>query len=169
MKRRLHSLLPKLVTGLVLLSTLLAVAGCGNGSAGAGDDGSTAPVIPASGKDGSMATYTAPSSYLTATITVRVTDGKGGVAIGTGEIEVVCCGSAKRNLEWEVEIATPPVTATTPSTGANQLPVIDSITSEWRLVERGKTSLFKVFAHDPDGDKLSYEWSVDRGVIKPVK
>jgi hypothetical protein len=117
-----------------------------------------------------MASYTSPSSYLTAVITVRVSDGKGGVAIGSHEIEVVCCGSAKQNLDWETEIAAaPPAVATGQPAGANSLPVIDNITSEWRLVERGKSSLIKVLAHDPDGDKLTYSWDVDRGTIKQLK
>jgi hypothetical protein len=163
MKRQLRNRFSKLVFSLVTLGVLLMLSGCGGGGGG------TNTTAPSGSGDGSMASYTSPSSYLTAVITVRVSDGKGGVAIGSHEIEVVCCGSAKQNLDWQAELAAPPVAVTTQPTGANSLPVIDSITSEWRLVERGKSSLVKVFAHDPDGDKLTYSWEVDRGTIKPVK
>ena len=162
MKRQLHNNFSKLVFSLVLLGTLLMVSGCGGGG-----NGSTSPSGGSS--DGSMASYTSPSSYLTARISVSVSDGKGGAAYGSYEIEVVCCGSAKENLEWETELAAPPVVSTVAPSGENHLPVIDSITSEWRLVERGKSSLVKVFAHDPDGDTLSYTWEVDRGTIKQLK
>jgi hypothetical protein len=163
MKRQLRNRFTKLVYSLVLIGTLLAVSGCGGGGT------STPSTSGGSGSDGSMASYTSPSSYLTALITVTVSDGKGGVAYGTHELEVVCCGSAKKNLDWETEIATAPIASTVAPTGENHLPVIDSITSEWRLVERGKSSLVKVFAHDPDGDKLTYSWEVDRGTIKQLK
>jgi hypothetical protein len=162
MKRQLRNKFSKLVFSLVTLGILLLLSGCGGG-------GGTDTTAPSGSGDGSMASYTSPSSYLTAVITIRVSDGKGGVAIGSHELEVVCCGSAKRNLDWETELAATPIAVTAQPTGTNRLPVIDSITSEWRLVERGKSSLVKVFAHDPDGDKLTYSWEVDRGTIKPVK
>jgi hypothetical protein len=165
MKRQLRNRFSKLVFSLVLLGTLIAVSGCGGG----GDGGGTSTPASSGGSNGSMASYTSPSSYLTAVITVTVSDGKGGVAYGTHELEVVCCGSAKKNLDWDAEIAAAPVVSTVAPTGENHLPVIDSISSEWRLVERGKSSLVKVFAHDPDGDKLTYSWDVDRGVIKQLK
>ena len=50
-------------------------------------------------------------------------------------------------------------------TGENQSPKIDNIISEWLAVERGKSTQIKCVAHDPDGDKLTYSWSVNRGSI----
>jgi|WetSurMetagenome_2_1015567.scaffolds.fasta_scaffold108467_1 hypothetical protein len=166
MKKQLHNKFSRLIFSLVLLGTLLAVSGCGGGG---GEETSTASPSGGGSSDGSMANYTSPSSYLTAVISISVSDGKGGVAYGGYELQVVCCGAAKKNLEWDTEIAAVPVVSTMAPTGENHLPVIDSVTSEWRLVERGKSSLIKIFAHDPDGDKLTYTWEVDRGTIKPVK
>jgi len=49
--------------------------------------------------------------------------------------------------------------------GENQSPKIDNIISEWLAVERGKNTQIRCIAHDPDGDKLTYSWSVNRGSI----
>jgi hypothetical protein len=51
------------------------------------------------------------------------------------------------------------------SSEGNSAPVIDNIISEWSSVERGKTTKIRVYAHDPDGDKLTYSWSCTRGTL----
>ena len=48
---------------------------------------------------------------------------------------------------------------------ANQLPVIDSLTSQWRQVKKTMSVPIDCAASDPDGDELSYVWSVDGGEI----
>jgi hypothetical protein len=47
----------------------------------------------------------------------------------------------------------------------NQPPVIDSLTSQWRQVKRSMPVPIACTAWDPDGDGLSYVWSVDGGDI----
>ncbi len=47
----------------------------------------------------------------------------------------------------------------------NQPPVIDSLTSEWRQVKKAMSVPVECAASDPDGDGLSYAWSVDGGDI----
>jgi hypothetical protein len=48
---------------------------------------------------------------------------------------------------------------------ANQPPVIDSLTSQWRQVKKNMSVPVECAARDPDGDELSYSWSVDGGDI----
>jgi hypothetical protein len=47
----------------------------------------------------------------------------------------------------------------------NQPPVIDSLTSQWRQVKTAMPVPIDCTARDPDGDELSYAWSVDGGDI----
>ena len=47
----------------------------------------------------------------------------------------------------------------------NQPPVIDSLTSQWRQVKKNMSVPVECAARDPDGDELSYSWSVDGGEI----
>jgi hypothetical protein len=47
----------------------------------------------------------------------------------------------------------------------NQPPVIDSLTCQWRQVKSEMSVPIKCAASDPDGDELSYVWSVDGGEI----
>jgi len=48
----------------------------------------------------------------------------------------------------------------------NRPPEITSLVAYPRTVEAGKTTLITCQAQDPDGDTLSYEWSVSAGSIK---
>jgi len=47
----------------------------------------------------------------------------------------------------------------------NQPPVVDSLTSQWRQVKTAMPVPIDCAARDPDGDELSYSWSVDGGDI----
>jgi hypothetical protein len=47
----------------------------------------------------------------------------------------------------------------------NQSPVIDSLTCQWRQVKESMSVPIECAARDPDGDELSYSWSVDSGTI----
>jgi len=49
--------------------------------------------------------------------------------------------------------------------GENQPPFIDSIISEYKMIERAKTCGFICSAHDPDGDHLIFKWEANRGNI----
>jgi hypothetical protein len=163
MKKQVPSQFGRLVVSVVILGILLVLmAGCGGRGEG------TAAATTTKG-DGSLATYNAPESYVDALITVGVSDGRGGVVWGSFTLPVVCCGYAKKNTEWPEGGAfptTPPTGGTPQVTGPNQLPVIDSIVSEYTQIERGKSGKIKCIAHDPDGDTLIYTWDVDRGTIK---
>ncbi len=58
-------------------------------------------------------------------------------------------------------------TTTDVNSEGNQAPIIDAVISEWSAVERGKATKIQVIAHDPDGDKLTYSWSCQRGSLSP--
>ena len=87
--------------------------------------------------EGSVVTWIAPDAPGAYTITVEVTDGRGGEA----------------------------TTRLTINTAINHPPVIDSLTTEWQRVRKAATSTIECIASDPDGDELSYIWSVDGGNI----
>jgi hypothetical protein len=87
--------------------------------------------------EGAAVTWTAPAAPGFYTITVIVTDGRGGEATAPLTINVV----------------------------VNQPPVIESLTSEWQQVQKAMTTPIECVASDPDGDKLSYSWSVTGGNI----
>lgn len=61
--------------------------------------------------------------------------------------------------------AASPTGSTSQVTGENHPPVVDETISEWHAIERGKSGGLKCIAHDPDGDKLTYEWEASRGSI----
>ena len=88
--------------------------------------------------EGSVILWTAPDAPGAYTITVEVTDGRDGEATTQLTINVVA---------------------------PNHPPVIDSLTTEWRKVRKAVTSAVECIASDPDGDSLSYIWSVDGGNI----
>jgi hypothetical protein len=48
---------------------------------------------------------------------------------------------------------------------SNRPPVIDSLTCQWRQVKESMSVPIDCAASDPDGDELSYSWSVDGGTI----
>jgi hypothetical protein len=64
------------------------------------------------------------------------------------------------------EAEPPPAEQPTPyKLPVNQPPVIDSLTSQWRQVKKAMSVPIECTAIDPDGDTLSYSWSVDGGDI----
>jgi len=87
--------------------------------------------------EGSLVTWTAPAALGNYTISVKVTDGRGGEA----------------------------TTQLTISVAVNHPPVIDSLTTERQRVKKAMTSTIECIASDPDGDELSYIWSVNGGGI----
>jgi predicted secreted protein len=85
---------------------------------------------------GASATVTAPSDYgQTGVVTVKVTDGAGGSATGT-------------------------ITLSTRDNGA---PAISSLSANPPTVTPRGTTRLVVNASDPNGDKLSYNWSIPKG------
>ena len=87
--------------------------------------------------EGAAVTWTAPAAPGFYTITVIVTDGRGGEATAPLTINVV----------------------------VNQPPVIGKLFSEWQQVQKAMAAPIECFASDPDGDKLSYSWSATGGNI----
>ncbi|MFC1984905.1 Ig-like domain-containing protein [Chloroflexota bacterium] len=90
-----------------------------------------------SGK-GRAVTWVAPYIQGTYTITVSVTDGKGGEA--TSHLNIV------------VEVG-------------NHPPVIESLTAASLVVEPAMSTKIECVASDPDGDELSYRWATTRGAV----
>ena len=88
--------------------------------------------------EGSVVTWIAPDAPGAYTLTVEVTDGRGGEATTQLTINVVAI---------------------------NHPPAIESLTAEPLQVIQGKTSTIKCVASDPNGDELSYLWSATRGNI----
>lgn len=89
-----------------------------------------------SGK-GSVVTWNAPAVPGVYTITVKVTDGRGGEA----------------------------TTQLTIGVAINHPPVIDSLTTERERVKKATVLNVECIASDPDGDELSYTWSASGGNI----
>ena len=87
--------------------------------------------------EGSVVTWIAPDAPGAYTLAVEVTDGRG--------------GEATRQLTINVAV--------------NHPPVIESLATEWPNVGKAGSSTIECVASDPDGDELSYIWSVDRGNI----
>ena len=88
-------------------------------------------------KEGAVITWTAPEEVGAYTITVRVTDGRGGEATAQVTIDVLI----------------------------NHPPVIDSLVTEALDVIRASPCVIECIASDPDGDELSYAWSASRGGV----
>ena len=77
---------------------------------------------------------------------------------------LIGCGSGQ--AATPTATGTPTASSTpTQNTGPNQRPVIDAVIPEWTHIERGKSGLIKLIAHDPDGDALTYSWQTDRGSL----
>lgn len=55
--------------------------------------------------------------------------------------------------------------STEPSSPGNTAPVIDSITIVPLIVRVGEPTTVTCYARDPDGDPVSYHWSVSAGSI----
>jgi hypothetical protein len=87
--------------------------------------------------EGATISWTAPAAPSEYTISVKVTDGRGGEA--TAELTI--------------------------GVAVNHSPVIDSLTAERQKVKKAMTSTIECTASDPDGDKLSYTWSTSGGSI----
>jgi hypothetical protein len=89
---------------------------------------------------GPIVTWKAPPNYGTYNITVTVDDGKG--------------GSVQRTLDITV--------------GANQAPVISSLSPSPSGILYGGSTLLTCIASDPDGDVVRYSWSASEGSITGV-
>jgi len=89
---------------------------------------------------GPIVTWKAPPNYGTYNITVTVDDGKG--------------ASVQRSLDITV--------------GANQAPVISSLTANPSGVLYSGSTLLTCIASDPDGDVVRYSWSASAGSITGV-
>ena len=87
--------------------------------------------------EGSIVNWTAPQQPGSYNITVLVEDSMGGMS----------------------------TTSVTINVGANHPPVIESLTADKTCLGRSASCSIKCIASDPDGDELSYAWSVDRGGI----
>lgn len=105
------------------------------------DEDELSYVWSASGGDisgeGAVVTWVAPEEVGAYTITVKVTDGRGGEATMQLTIDVI----------------------------VNHAPVIESLAAEPSPVRQGKTSTIECVASDLDEDELSYLWSANRGNI----
>ncbi|MCK4723061.1 MAG: hypothetical protein KAT75_07145, partial [Dehalococcoidia bacterium] len=86
---------------------------------------------------GPITTWEAPLTLGTYTITVEVTDGRGGEASGRLTLGVA----------------------------ANHSPVIESLAAEHMVVIFGKSTNINCVASDPDGDALTYFWAAADGEI----
>ena len=84
---------------------------------------------------GSVVTWVAPDIPGAYTITVKVTDNRG--------------GEVSKQLTMDVLV--------------NHAPVIKSLTAEPPVVKQGGRATLKCVASDPDGDTLSYQWVAARG------
>jgi hypothetical protein len=89
---------------------------------------------------GPIVDWQAPPNYGTYTITVAVDDGKG--------------GSTQRTVDITI--------------GANQSPIISSLTASPSGVVSGGSALITCIASDPDGDVVRYSWSASGGSITGV-
>jgi len=89
---------------------------------------------------GAIVTWKAPPNYGTYTITVTVDDGKG--------------GSVQSSL---------PITV-----GANQAPIISSLSPNPSGILYGGNTLLTCIASDPDGDVVRYSWTASEGSITGV-
>jgi hypothetical protein len=89
---------------------------------------------------GPIVDWQAPPNYGTYTITVAVDDGKG--------------GSTQRTVDITV--------------GANQSPIISSLTASPSGVISGGSTLITCVASDPDGDVMRYSWSASGGSLTGV-
>jgi hypothetical protein len=87
--------------------------------------------------EGVIVTWVAPVEIGTYTITVKVTDGRGGESTAQVTIDVFI----------------------------NHPPVIERLTAEPPVVNQGKTATIQCIASDPDIDELGYDWSASRGNI----
>lgn len=81
---------------------------------------------------GATATWVAPDEPGAYTITVEVSDGRGGIAT--------------KQLTLNVLIL-------------NQPPVIETLTAEWGRLKKASNTPINCVASDPDGDELTYTWS----------
>jgi len=84
--------------------------------------------------EGSLVIWTAPDTTGAYTITVEVTDGSGGTATDQITINVVV---------------------------PNQPPVIEVVTAMWHRLKKASDTPITCVAKDPDGDVLTYTWSVE--------
>ncbi len=84
---------------------------------------------------GQVAIWTAPDSPGTYTITVRVTDGRGG------------------ETEMQLSLAVQP----------NNSPIIESLAAQQTRASRAEVIVIECLASDADGDSLAYTWSATGG------
>ncbi len=88
--------------------------------------------------EGAVVTWIAPLAPGAYTLTVEVTDGRGGEA--TTQLTII-------------------------DAAVNHPPVIDSLTTEALEVRKATSWVIECIASDPDGDSLSYIWSASGGNI----
>ncbi len=52
-----------------------------------------------------------------------------------------------------------------PTSPHNSKPILDSLTISPSILRVGQPATVTCYAHDPDGDELTYHWSVSAGTI----
>jgi len=90
------------------------------------------------------------------------------LAVILAAVPLLACGGggAPPPTPTPTPAPTPPEPAPSPPTpGGNQSPIITSLTAEPGKVDPGGTSTITCTATDPDGDNLSYTWSVTDGTF----
>ncbi|MBN2465368.1 hypothetical protein JXD38_07065 [candidate division WOR-3 bacterium] len=92
-----------------------------------------------SSQSGPSVTWYAPDSAASAVVTVVVSDGQ-------------LADTATKSVVVKVK--------------PNEAPIIDSISGPASLPANGSTTL-TCYAHDPDGDSLTYAWTCERGHVTP--
>ena len=98
--------------------------------------------------EGSIATWTAPDTAGSYTITVRVTDGQG--------------GESSSSLSINVAFNNPPIIENLIVTAEHRY--LKGIAEGYKIL-KGKSCQIECIASDPNGNELLYEWSTDGGGI----
>lgn len=89
--------------------------------------------------------WTAPASDGFQTLSVSVTDGKGGQAGISVQVKVASTGQASV------------------TTSFNTWPIVNQVSANPGQLQAGQTTVMDVVANDPDGDPITYAWSDDCG------
>lgn len=97
----------------------------------------------------SSAVFTAPQNACSSIVTVKVSDGN------SHTVSAKCCFTV-----YKVDEPDPP------DPPVNEPPVISSLSATPNSVKVSETSTLTAVATDPDGDELTYSWSVSGGSIQ---